>query len=229
MEHKLGSIENPVRCTGVYGEHEYLDRLAGPNGERIHYERQGSFANPSGKGMLDCYDLSSPDAQLSEKVYMDMYSENYQEKKAIEGLCFKESFKAKGHHEKLTFLKEKSKEIYGNQKIEIPSLNIYVWAKAGRLLTCGPFLFSKFELRSCPVSEWNESNIMDQAHAYVYELKGTTAEHPLIVETEKNLNVFMSLFSFLPVKTNNKSELAHVFLHSISNEEVTVYAKIRTV
>ena len=75
MEKILGTIDHPVPCHGVSGERNYLDELAGSNGERIVYKREGSCSNPNGKDLLDRYELSSPDMESKYTVYMDMYSD----------------------------------------------------------------------------------------------------------------------------------------------------------
>jgi hypothetical protein len=86
-KHALGSPGNPVRCDMPEGEQMYLARLRCPGGKGPRFSRDGSAgASPYG-AIMDIYTVTCPDADKMEpqKVYMDMYHPDYQEKRAVPG------------------------------------------------------------------------------------------------------------------------------------------------
>jgi len=88
------SKEDPIKVGGVQSgpanERAYLDRLTGPNGERVTYARQGSccpFKTPNGlfdnSGMLDIYEVRYKGLPKPVILYINMYDRD--ELKAPEG------------------------------------------------------------------------------------------------------------------------------------------------
>lgn len=80
------SESNPVLVGGLGGsgpvdnEHLYLDRLRGPDGQRVRYERLGSccaFPSPNGlfgdSGLLDHYLVTYDGLAHPLSIYLDMY------------------------------------------------------------------------------------------------------------------------------------------------------------
>jgi hypothetical protein len=72
--------EDPIKVGGgPRGEHEYLQWLRGPEGQRLRYERLGSccgFTDPSlpfGGGLLDMYEVTYDGLEKPVKLYLDMY------------------------------------------------------------------------------------------------------------------------------------------------------------
>jgi len=63
---------------GPTSEREYLNRLTGPNGESITYNRRGSCCafdtpNSSFGGMLDIYEVEVKGDSLKKILYLNMY------------------------------------------------------------------------------------------------------------------------------------------------------------
>ena len=72
--------ENPVESGGgPSGERAYLDALAGPNGEKIKYYREGSCCpvksenGMMGMAMLDNYSVSYSGLKKPVSIYINMY------------------------------------------------------------------------------------------------------------------------------------------------------------
>jgi hypothetical protein len=83
----LGSIGNPVRAGGVFGEREFLRRLVCPGGTAPQFERRGSLRarepHPSDGHMLDDYAVTCSDTaggQTVHTVIIDMYHPGYRER-----------------------------------------------------------------------------------------------------------------------------------------------------
>jgi hypothetical protein len=75
---------NPIKTgKGPSGERAYLDRLTGPNGEKVKYERLGSccpFKTKNGlldnTGMLDKYEVTYEGLGKKVILYLNMYDED---------------------------------------------------------------------------------------------------------------------------------------------------------
>jgi hypothetical protein len=67
--------EDPIKVGGgVRGEHEYLQRLLGPKGQQLRYERRGSYsAPPPAEGLLDMYEVTYDGLKTPVTLYLDMY------------------------------------------------------------------------------------------------------------------------------------------------------------
>jgi hypothetical protein len=81
----LGSWDNPVKCSGPFGEREYLDRLRGPDALPVLYRRLGNAGVGVNGHIVDVYLVESRDGSLRKEVFMDMYYEGYRETNAVEG------------------------------------------------------------------------------------------------------------------------------------------------
>lgn len=70
-----GNSEGPAR------ERAYLNRLTGPNGERVTYERIGSCCpfetvnSTFGQGLLDKYEVTIEGVSEKKILYLNMYDE----------------------------------------------------------------------------------------------------------------------------------------------------------
>jgi hypothetical protein len=73
----------PIRVGGGFGSknhYAFLNSLAGPHGETVHYERVGSCCgfdapnSPFGRGMLEVFTVSY-EGGASKTVYFDWYNE----------------------------------------------------------------------------------------------------------------------------------------------------------
>ncbi|ATB44615.1 hypothetical protein [Corallococcus macrosporus] len=74
------SSEDPIHVGGgVNGEHEYLEHLRGPQGQKVRYERRGSCCffespdSPFGSGLLDVYDVTYDGLEAPVTLYLNMY------------------------------------------------------------------------------------------------------------------------------------------------------------
>ena len=74
------SEDDPIHVGGgVDGEHEYLQHLRGPQGQKVRYERRGSCCafesegSPFGAGMLDVYIVSYEGLEEPVMLYLNMY------------------------------------------------------------------------------------------------------------------------------------------------------------
>ena len=86
----LGSLEDPVRCESPSGERAYLARLRCPSGVSATYGRLGSVGLGPYETILDRYEVRCPDWSEPTHVYMDMYHESFQEKRAVPGFSILE-------------------------------------------------------------------------------------------------------------------------------------------
>lgn len=77
------SQQNPIKVgggnQGPAMERKYLNRLTGPNGEIVTYQRSGSCCHFDtsngfmGMGMLDIYIVKIAGDTVSKKLYLNMY------------------------------------------------------------------------------------------------------------------------------------------------------------
>jgi hypothetical protein len=92
------SDKNPIKVGGAkdsegpLNERRYLDLLAGPNGEKISYTRQGSCCGFETKnsvmgGLLDIYEVKWSGQDKPAKLYINMY--DYESLKAPVGFTIK--------------------------------------------------------------------------------------------------------------------------------------------
>jgi hypothetical protein len=72
--------EDPIKVGGgPRGEHEYLQWLRGPEGQRLRYKRLGSCCGfkdsslPMGGGLLDMYEVTYDGLENPVRLYLDMY------------------------------------------------------------------------------------------------------------------------------------------------------------
>jgi len=79
------SEKNPVKVGGVdsgpANERAFLNRLTGPNGEAVTYERSGSCCpfetpNSSWGGMLDVYIVTIAGDPVKKSLYINMYDKD---------------------------------------------------------------------------------------------------------------------------------------------------------
>jgi len=81
----VGSWENPIKCYMPEGEMAYMERLRGPDGERVQYRRTGSVGQGVHGNMVDRYIVQSWDGSVCVEVFMDMYIRGYREDQPIKG------------------------------------------------------------------------------------------------------------------------------------------------
>ena len=81
----LGSSQNPVKCHQPVGEHEYLKRLRGPDGQPVRYLRLGNAGRGAFGHIVDLYLVESQDGALRREVFMDMYFPGHRENQPVPG------------------------------------------------------------------------------------------------------------------------------------------------
>jgi hypothetical protein len=81
---ELGSWQKPVKCHLPSGERAYLDRLRGPDGLPVSYERIGSHGKGVYGNIVDGYVVISQDDSVGCIIYMDMYFSGYAETEAVD-------------------------------------------------------------------------------------------------------------------------------------------------
>ena len=127
----------------------------------------------------------------------------------------------------LKYFEERESEIFGKENPNIESKYIYLWSKAGMLISCGPYIYAEFDAFEFPDTEWNLELIMSSANNVVHDLKGCSIKCPLVFETIIDLEQFMKVFHFEPkyemVHNENKG---YRFFHVMTKEELNVYAFI---
>lgn len=80
------SEKNPIKVggidSGLISQRNYLDRLTGPNGEKVTYVRLGSCCmfetknSPFGGGMLDRYEITIEGQEEKKILYLNMYDKD---------------------------------------------------------------------------------------------------------------------------------------------------------
>lgn len=92
------SEKNPIKVGGISPQNErrFLNALAGPNGEPIRYERNGSccaFTTPNGlmndTGLLDMYEIQWEGIEQAVIIYINMYDYPTEALKAPKGFTVK--------------------------------------------------------------------------------------------------------------------------------------------
>lgn len=81
----LGSSRNPVKCDGPAGEHQYLKRLRGPDGQPVRYQRLGSVGQGAFGHVVDLYLVESRDGTVRREVFLDMYFPGHRENQPVPG------------------------------------------------------------------------------------------------------------------------------------------------
>ncbi|MEY4590672.1 MAG: hypothetical protein RL497_2748 [Pseudomonadota bacterium] len=87
-KHPLGSIKNPIRVSGPYGQRDYLSRLVCSDGSPVaSFQRQGNVGIGPFGTIVDVYEVvcESDKADTKHAVYLDMYHGDYVETRAAAG------------------------------------------------------------------------------------------------------------------------------------------------
>jgi hypothetical protein len=84
-----GTEKNPIKVGGAkdqegpLNERRFLNALAGPNGQKVSYNRRGSccpFSSKNGfmgTGMLDVYEVTWKGSTDTVDIYINMYDSDY--------------------------------------------------------------------------------------------------------------------------------------------------------
>ena len=79
-----------MKCDKPAGEREYLDRLTGPDGEQVSYQRLRNYGEGPSGHIIDGYAVTYPGKDKPTLVYMDMYHSDYKETLPVDGFTMKE-------------------------------------------------------------------------------------------------------------------------------------------
>lgn len=87
----LGSQTNPVKCDGFDGAKAYLEKLRGPNGEKISYVDAGSAGVGPFGSLIYQYDITipTPGGSRQTQIFVDIDFADYSEGKAATGFTIK--------------------------------------------------------------------------------------------------------------------------------------------
>lgn len=85
--HPLGSQDNPVRVSGVEGEHAYMGRLRCADGNRPRIGQRANVGVGVFGSIVDVWSLDCGDAAPGRfRLALDMYHDNHDETQAPPGL-----------------------------------------------------------------------------------------------------------------------------------------------
>lgn len=84
----LGSSQNPVKCDMPAGEQQYLQRLRGPDGQPVRYQRLGNAGRGAFGHIADLYLVESQDGTIRREVFLDMYFPGHRETQPVPGFFF---------------------------------------------------------------------------------------------------------------------------------------------
>ena len=227
IESPLGSFENPVKCKGIDGEYKYLDSLVGPGGIPIEYARLGSKLGLEGK-MIDVYSVSYEGLKKPIHVHINMYAKGPRDKKAVDGLFRMTDFLKTKPWQKLGHLQKVLSDEFPNGKIILPENFAYVYAKAGMLLSYGPYIYAKRDFLGMPEASMNQKGILDCAEQLVHHVRGISLSHPLHVDQEEVIIDFFKTFHFdctLEFSTEKKQNSVHRAsgTHQITEQKLMLY------
>lgn len=194
-QYPLGSFENPVKCNDISGEHKYLEKLVGPGGIPIEYERRGSRIGLTGKP-VDIYEIRYKGLQEPIIVHMDMYAHSPYDKKAVNGLSLETDFLKPRVWQKEGYMEKVCKLEFGVDRIKYPEGYIRIYIKAGHLLARGPYIYAKRDFFNRPFGDWETDELMRCAEQVVRHLRGVLPSHPIEVNSRQSAVHFMETFHF---------------------------------
>jgi hypothetical protein len=180
----LGSINNPIKCDGVIGEYEYLDNLATPDGYSIYYNRIGSINVHEGV-ILDIYLIEDDELNELAKIYFDMNHPNFKEERIVPG--FEHINKFNQPFEDIDYLFERLAILDKEGSLNLPDKYVYIWTKAGMLLSKGAFIYALDDAFGLPIENMDVEALKINAAQIVHDLAGVHPKHPLIVANNKEL------------------------------------------
>lgn len=191
----LGSLENPIRCDGVQGEHDYLACLCGPGGVPITYAREGSVAGSPGH-IYDLYAVSFAGSPDPIHLHFDMYAKGPREKRAPSGLCLITDFLKPKSWERLGYMQEVIRDRFHGIAPDLPDQYGYLYSKAASLLGRGPHVYAAMDFFHLPQQDWDLDGIVSCASQVVHELRGVNMDYPISVESVGVAEQFLATFHF---------------------------------
>jgi len=73
-------LSNPIPTHTTFGSTSYLGRLRTPTGEKVLYERIGSFGSPVSEMPVDGYELTDPGGKELGVIYLSPYQKRNSQK-----------------------------------------------------------------------------------------------------------------------------------------------------
>jgi hypothetical protein len=225
-EAKLGSMDNPVKCKGVEGEHRYLNRLFSPDGLPITYVRLGSRKG-NNSSILDLYEINYEGLSEPIMIFMDMYAKGPAEKKAVEGLHTIDEFKKPKSWQTANYCNDIIEKYLPDDADTISYEFFYLHSKAGFLLSMGPYIYAKLDFFNFPDLEWNLAGIKQCTEALVHFAKGAVKNHPIEVDDHETAINFLQTFHF---EADDKKIDARDFsveaTHMMNGRKITLYFRL---
>jgi hypothetical protein len=223
----LGSRENPVKCDGVLGEIEYLVKLATPDGKLTKYQRKGS--NSSNNRILDKYIIMDADDNFLSYLYMDMYHPNYVENEVISGLVDINDLNESKSHQDIMYFFSRVSLLNFEEDYDIPDKYVYLWTKAGFLLTKGVFTYALDDAFSLPLETMNIKALKNNSFKIVHNIAGVHAKYPLIIENENEVIDLFLVFHFKIISKKILKDKDAVFKiqleHIVTSEKLDFFYK----
>jgi hypothetical protein len=224
-DNKLGTFENPIKCKGIQGEREYLNKLVTPNGEPINYNRIGSKHAVNGN-MLDIYEINYQGLAKPFCIYFDMYSKGPKDKKAVDGLKLMVEFLKPRPWQKMSYIDKVKAKYLSDEKLQLTSQFYYVHAKAGALLAQGPYIYSVNDYFGYPEKKWDTDGLLKCSEQLVHSLHGITEKYPITVSSQNTAKQFLETFHYQvkPVKLKGKISLFQLTgKHRIIGDEIKLW------
>lgn len=191
----LGSIENPIKCNGIGGERDYLDKIVTAEGNPIFYHRKGSSVN-SKKQILDIYIIKDMDGNYIATLHFDMYHEGYREKKVPVPFKLIHSFKAPKTFQKMDYFYKRKKEIFGEVEVKSPNKYVYFWSKSGVLFARGAYVYATDDAFGYPLDSMPIAEMMKMTESIVHNLDGIHPLNPIFYDDPKILADLLRTFHF---------------------------------
>jgi len=228
QETELGTINNPVKCNGVSGEFEYLENLVTPDGEPIKYYREGSF--PYGEGaILDKYIIQDESGNVLTTIYFDMYHPKHRETRIVSGLRHAKQFNERQPYQHIDYLFQRLGEL-NLEKIDLQSQFVYVWSKAGMLLSKGAYIYALDDAFGFPIETMDVKQLKLNCGQIVHELAGSHDTRPLMACSEQDVMDLLRTFHFATERMSASEKEDGLYMaegnHLITNEKITFYFKL---
>jgi hypothetical protein len=226
----LGSIDNPVKCDGVSGEYDYLENLVTPQGEPIRYYREGSVNRGGGK-VLDKYIVQDELGNILITIYFDLYHPKYREKKIVPGLSHVKKFNERQPYQHIDYFFERQHELDPENSLDWSDQFVYIWSKAGMLLSKGAFIYALDDAFGFPIDTMDVKQLKLNCGQIVHELAGGNPIYPLLAVNQKDVKDLLRTFHFntekiSPVEMEDNLYAAEAE-HLMTKEKTILYFRIK--
>jgi hypothetical protein len=180
----LGSISNPVRCSGDRGIRLYLDGLFDAAGMPVQYKKIEDSQT------LDCYELTSSDGKV-QLVYFDKLCVGFHERVLVEGF---KTYKDFMNYKEYTDVKYFNSLLNAKGISEDQSAYFKLWKLCGTLLCFGQGFYASNDVEGMPFPFFDMDELKKACELVVHTLSGIDPESTLPFSTQKYLMEFLSTF-----------------------------------